>query len=52
MEIKEPVITREDILKLSDPAFNNRHVCIVTGCAAAAPASAGPPRLPRRPTSW
>lgn len=32
MEIKEPVITREDILKLSDPAFNNRHVCIVTGC--------------------
>ena len=32
MEIKEPVITQEDILKLADPAFNNRHVCIVTGC--------------------
>jgi 3-hydroxybutyrate dehydrogenase len=32
MEIKEPVITQEDILKLPDPAFNNRHVCIVTGC--------------------
>lgn len=32
MEIKEPVITQENILKLADPAFNNRHVCIVTGC--------------------
>jgi 3-hydroxybutyrate dehydrogenase len=32
MEITEPVITQEDILKLSDPAFNTRHVCIVTGC--------------------
>jgi 3-hydroxybutyrate dehydrogenase len=32
MEIKEPVINQADILKLSDPAFNKGHVCIVTGC--------------------
>jgi 3-hydroxybutyrate dehydrogenase len=32
MEIKEPVITQADILKLQDPAFNKGHVCIVTGC--------------------
>lgn len=32
MEIKEPVINPEDILKLRDPAFNSRNVCIVTGC--------------------
>jgi 3-hydroxybutyrate dehydrogenase len=32
MEIKEPTITQDDILKLQDPAFNNGNVCIVTGC--------------------
>lgn len=32
MEIKEPTITQDQILKLSDPAFNKNNVCIVTGC--------------------
>jgi 3-hydroxybutyrate dehydrogenase len=32
MEIKEPTITQDDILKLQDPAFNSGNVCIVTGC--------------------
>lgn len=30
-ELMEPVITREDLLLLSDPDFNSAHVCIVTG---------------------
>jgi 3-hydroxybutyrate dehydrogenase len=32
MDIKEPVITPEDILNLQDPAFGSGNVCIVTGC--------------------
>jgi 3-hydroxybutyrate dehydrogenase len=32
MEIKEPVIERDQILELSDADFNSEHVCIVTGC--------------------
>ncbi len=32
METKEPEITSEEILKLSDASFNTDHVCIVTGC--------------------
>ena len=32
MDIKEPEITREEILFLSDDQFNPDHVCIVTGC--------------------
>lgn len=29
---KEPAITQEDILQLSDPSFNSGNVCIITGC--------------------
>jgi len=32
MEIKEPTIIQDDILKLQDPAFNTKNVCIVSGC--------------------
>lgn len=32
MDINEPVITPEEILKLQDPAFGSGNVCIVTGC--------------------
>ena len=32
MDTKEPEITPEEILKLSDASFNADHVCIVTGC--------------------
>ena len=32
MDINEPVITPEDILKLQDPAFGSGNVCVVTGC--------------------
>lgn len=32
MDISEPTINQDDILKLSDPAFNRENVCIVTGC--------------------
>ena len=32
MDTKEPEITQEEILKLSDASFNTDHVCIVTGC--------------------
>jgi 3-hydroxybutyrate dehydrogenase len=32
MDIKEPVIRREDILKLDDEHLNAQNVCIVTGC--------------------
>ena len=34
MDTNEPVITQEEILKLSDPLFTPDHVCIVTGCAS------------------
>jgi 3-hydroxybutyrate dehydrogenase len=32
MEIKEPVIARDQILSLEDPDFKPEHVCLVTGC--------------------
>ncbi|MGA6925071.1 MAG: SDR family NAD(P)-dependent oxidoreductase, partial [Desulfosarcina sp.] len=32
MDINEPVITPEEILKLQDSAFVSGNVCIVTGC--------------------
>ncbi|MFP4032201.1 MAG: SDR family oxidoreductase [Desulfococcaceae bacterium] len=32
MEIKEPVIARDQILFLDDPDFKPEHVCLVTGC--------------------
>ncbi len=32
MEIKEPVIARDQILFLDDPDFRPEHVCLVTGC--------------------
>ncbi len=34
MEIKEPEISREEILVLQDPHFNAEHICIVTGCGS------------------
>ncbi len=34
MEIREPEIRREDVLVLLDEDFNNRNVCMVTGCAS------------------
>ncbi|MBW2091008.1 MAG: SDR family NAD(P)-dependent oxidoreductase, partial [Deltaproteobacteria bacterium] len=34
MEIKEPEITQEDILVLSDENFNPQNVCIVTGASS------------------
>ena len=32
MDIQEPEITAEEILRIDDPNFNNGNVCIVTGC--------------------
>mgnify|MGYP001071864297 CR=1 FL=1 len=32
MDINEPAISPEKILKLQDPAFGSGNVCIVTGC--------------------
>ena len=32
MDTREPTITREAIIDLSDPAFCKANVCIVTGC--------------------
>lgn len=32
MEIKEPEITRKDVLKLDDDDFCKENVCIVSGC--------------------
>lgn len=34
MDIREPVITREELLFLDDPDFNQDHVLIVTGAAS------------------
>ncbi|MCB2191186.1 MAG: SDR family oxidoreductase [Deltaproteobacteria bacterium] len=33
MDIREPDITQDEILKLSDPEFSQENVCIVTGAA-------------------
>lgn len=33
MDISEPVIQTEDILKIDDPDFNPKNVCLVTGAA-------------------
>ncbi len=32
MDINEPVITKDQILRLEDPKFTRENVCIVTGC--------------------
>lgn len=34
IDLREPVITRKDILRVDDPHFNRHNVCIVTGASS------------------